>query len=68
MPLFGTRKHLFASYLGEFMWKHEQNEKDLFEEIIQDISNTNYDGKDWGKSKLMTQEQPIKHTSTGRQI
>ena len=42
------------------MWKHERKEQDLFEEIIKDISITKYDGKDWGKSKLVTHEQDLK--------
>ena len=49
MPTFGTRKHLFASYLGEFMWRYERKGNDLFEEIINDISGTSYDGKGCGK-------------------
>ncbi len=48
LPTFGARKNHFASYLGEFMWRHENKGKDLFEEIIKDISETKYDGIDWG--------------------
>ena len=62
MPTFGTRKHLFASYLGELMRKHERKGEDLFQEIIKVISNTKYDGKDWGQSGLMTYEKNVKES------
>ena len=47
LPSFGARKNMFASYLGEFMWRYENKGKDLFEEVIKCIGNTEYDGGHW---------------------
>ena len=47
LPSFGARKHMFASYLGEFMWRYEKKEEDLFMEIIKSIAETNFNESHW---------------------
>ena len=37
MPPFGVRKHHFSSYLGEFMWRYRNKDKDLFEMFLEDV-------------------------------
>ncbi|XP_057292022.1 uncharacterized protein LOC130614603 [Hydractinia symbiolongicarpus] len=39
MPKFGVRKKFFSSHLGEFMWRYENKDKNLFMQIISDISS-----------------------------
>ena len=34
LPKFGVRKQYFSSYLAEFMWRHVNRDKDLFEQFL----------------------------------
>ena len=34
----GTARHMLDSYLCEFMWRHRNKDENLFEKILQNIS------------------------------
>lgn len=34
LPRFGVRKHLFSSYLTEFIWRYMNRNEDLFEVFL----------------------------------
>ena len=37
LPVFGTRKDMYSSYLAEFIWLHVNKEKDLFATFLNDV-------------------------------
>ena len=37
IPKFGVRKHLFSSYLAEFMWRYTHRGEDLFAVFLNDV-------------------------------
>ena len=37
LPVFGTRKDMYSSYLAEFIWRHVNKEKDLFATFLNDV-------------------------------
>ena len=47
LPKFGPRKSLFASYLGEFMWRYQHKGTDLFSVMVQRISEVEFNSDHW---------------------
>ena len=39
LPVFGTRKDKYSSYLAEFMWRHVNKDKDLFVTFLNDVKS-----------------------------
>lgn len=39
LPAFGVRKHLFSSYLAEFIWRYKHKDDDLFVVFWHDVKN-----------------------------
>ena len=37
IPKFGVRKHLFSTYLAEFMWRYTHRGEDLFAVFLNDV-------------------------------
>lgn len=37
LPMFGVRKHLFSTYLAEFMWRYMHRNDDLFSVFLKDV-------------------------------
>ena len=37
LPVFGTRKDKYSSYLAEFIWRHVNKDKDLFATFLNDV-------------------------------
>ena len=37
LPKFGVRKHLFSTYLAEFMWRYMYRNGDLFAVFLNDV-------------------------------
>ena len=37
LPKFGVRKHLFSTYLAEFIWRYTHRNEDLFEVFLKDV-------------------------------
>ena len=39
LPVFGTRKDKYSSYLAEFIWRHVNKDKDLFATFLNDVKS-----------------------------
>ena len=37
LPKFGVRKHLFSTYLAEFIWRYMHLDEDLFRIFLNDV-------------------------------
>ena len=37
LPKFGVRKHLFSTYLAEFIWRYMHRNEDLFEVSLNNV-------------------------------
>ena len=40
LPKFGVRKHLFSTYLAEFMWRYMHRNEDLFAVFLIDVKKS----------------------------
>ena len=40
LPKFGVRKHLFSTYLAEFMWRYMHKNGDLFAVFLNDVKKS----------------------------
>ena len=38
LPKFGVRKHLFSTYLAEFIWRYMHRDEDLFRIFLNDVT------------------------------
>ena len=59
LPKFGVRKHLFSTYLAEFIWRYVQRNEDLFVAFLNNVKKI-YDTNWEQKTKA-----PIRDTVSG---